>query len=142
MSYTRPDGDVVVLSSSGKPVFDEQENFTGYRGVARNITQAHHLSQTLKYQSTHDMLTDLTNRRELERRVKRALDQTSRADEGHVLCFMDLDQFKVVNDTCGHTAGDELLRLRGFFRERDEMLYAVVALSGLTLVTIDFVSLR
>ena len=104
--------------------------------------RAHHLSQTLKYQSTHDMLTDLTNRRELERRVKRALDQTSRADEGHVLCFMDLDQFKVVNDTCGHTAGDELLRLRGFFRERDEMLYAVVALSGLTLVTIDFVSLR
>ena len=126
VSCTKPDGAVVVLSSSGKPIFDEQENFTGYRGVARNITQAHHLSQTLKYQSTHDMLTDLTNRRELERRVKRALDQTFRADEGHVLCFMDLDQFKVVNDTCGHTAGDELLRqlsmlLKQYVRSRDTL---------------------
>lgn len=126
VSYGKPDGDVVVLSSCGKPVFDEQDNFIGYRGVARNITQAHELSQTLKYQSTHDMLTDLTNRRELERRVKRALAQTSRADEGHVLCFMDLDQFKVVNDTCGHTAGDELLRqlsqlLKQYVRSRDTL---------------------
>ena len=126
VSYTKPDGDVVVLSSCGKPVFNEQGHFTGYRGVARNITDAHQLSQRLTYQSTHDMLTDLTNRRELERRVKRALNQTLRADEGHVLCFMDLDQFKVVNDTCGHTAGDELLRqlsdlLKKYVRSRDTL---------------------
>ena len=126
LAYTKPDGDVVVLSSCGKPVFDEQGRFTGYRGVARNITDAHQLSQRLKYQSTHDTLTDLTNRRELERRVERALDQTSRKEEGHVLCFMDLDQFKVVNDTCGHTTGDEMLRqlatlLKQYVRSRDTL---------------------
>ena len=119
LSYDNPNGKTVVLSSNGKPVFNDHGQFAGYRGVARNITQTHSLSRRLRYQSTHDPLTDLTNRREFGRRLDRALEQTQTDDSEHVLCFMDLDQFKVVNDTCGHTAGDELLRqLSGLFKQQ------------------------
>lgn len=66
--------------------------------------------EQLSYQASHDDLTGLVNRREFERRIERLLITTKRDGGEHALCFIDLDQFKVVNDTCGHTAGDELLR--------------------------------
>jgi diguanylate cyclase (GGDEF)-like protein/PAS domain S-box-containing protein len=66
-------------------------------------------AEQLSYQATHDPLTGLTNRTEFERRLQRVLG-TSDARDPHALFYLDLDQFKVVNDTCGHIAGDELLR--------------------------------
>jgi diguanylate cyclase (GGDEF)-like protein/PAS domain S-box-containing protein len=69
--------------------------------------------EQLSYQASHDALTGLVNRREFERRTERLLATVQRDRSEHALCFMDLDQFKVVNDTCGHTAGDELLRRLG-----------------------------
>ena len=64
----------------------------------------------MSYQATHDPLTGLINRREFERRLQEAMD-SARAEEGvHILCYMDLDRFKAVNDSCGHLAGDNLLR--------------------------------
>ena len=68
--------------------------------------------QRLEWQASHDPLTGLVNRREFERRVERVVQRQFQSPEQeiHVLCFMDLDQFKPVNDTCGHAAGDELLR--------------------------------
>lgn len=62
------------------------------------------------YQASHDVLTGLINRREFEKRVKNSLDLSSSDNSTHVLLYIDLDQFKVVNDTCGHVAGDMLLR--------------------------------
>jgi diguanylate cyclase (GGDEF)-like protein len=80
----------------------------------------------LIYQASHDALTGLINRREFEQRLEHALLSAQQQGREHVLCYMDLDQFKVINDTCGHAAGDELLRqlallLRGNLRERDTL---------------------
>ena len=76
----------------------------------QDITEAHQLSEELSFQATHDALTGLVNRREFEARIEYALDGTWRTGKEHALCYLDLDQFKVINDTCGHIAGDELLR--------------------------------
>ncbi|OQW94816.1 MAG: hypothetical protein BWK79_04730 [Beggiatoa sp. IS2] len=75
-----------------------------------DVSQARQMAYQLNYQATHDALTDLVNRTEFERRLNQAISDSRYDKRHHVLCYMDLDQFKVVNDTCGHTAGDELLR--------------------------------
>ena len=80
----------------------------------------------LIYQASHDALTGLINRREFEQRLERTLQSAMQQGREHALCYMDLDQFKVINDTCGHAAGDELLRqlallLKGNLRERDTL---------------------
>ncbi|PWB57238.1 MAG: GGDEF domain-containing protein [Nitrosomonadales bacterium] len=67
-------------------------------------------TERLSYQASHDALTGLVNRREFERRLERALLSAREEGRVHALCYLDLDQFKIVNDTCGHVAGDELLR--------------------------------
>ena len=64
----------------------------------------------MDFLAAHDSLTGLANRREFEQRLQRALDSAITESSVHVLCYLDLDQFKIVNDTCGHIAGDELLR--------------------------------
>lgn len=64
----------------------------------------------LRYQARHDALTGLVNRQELERRLQQALEDVKQHRANHVFCYMDLDQFRVINDTCGHLAGDEMLR--------------------------------
>ena len=94
--------------------------------VFQDVTEVHRVASELSHQATHDALTGLVNRREFEERLKRLL-ETVRGEGGkHVLCYVDLDQFKVINDTCGHVAGDELLRelasmLRNHIRERDTL---------------------
>ncbi len=80
----------------------------------------------LVYQASHDALTGLINRREFEQRLERTLQSAVQQGRDHALCYMDLDQFKVINDTCGHAAGDELLRqlallLKSHLRERDTL---------------------
>lgn len=88
--------------------------------IARSVM----LMEKLTHQATHDALTNLVNRGEFERRLQRVLQTTEVNKTEHVLCYLDLDQFKIVNDTCGHLAGDELLRqlpcvLRETVRKRD-----------------------
>jgi diguanylate cyclase (GGDEF)-like protein len=80
----------------------------------------------LVYQASHDALTGLINRREFEQRLERTRLSALQQGREHALCYMDLDQFKVINDSCGHAAGDELLRqlallLKGKLRERDTL---------------------
>jgi diguanylate cyclase (GGDEF)-like protein len=82
--------------------------------------------EQLTFYANHDALTKLVNRREFERRAERLLASAKQDKQQHALCFMDLDQFKVVNDSCGHAAGDELLRqitsaLQRVVRQRDTL---------------------
>lgn len=92
--------------------------------VLRDVTAARRMARRLAHQATHDPLTNLVNRREFERRLERILNSARSDDSEHALCYIDLDQFKVINDSCGHSAGDELLKqiarlLRGAVRKRD-----------------------
>jgi diguanylate cyclase (GGDEF)-like protein len=94
--------------------------------ICRDITEKRKLEEQLKHQASHDSLTNLINRREFEKRLQRVMASTSASAEQHVLCFLDLDKFKIINDTCGHIAGDELLRqiatlLEGQMRSRDTL---------------------
>jgi len=92
------------------PIKDDKGEITYYICSVEDITETHQLNEQLSYEASHDSLTGLVNRREFEARVQSLLDRNSSRTEHHAMCFMDLDQFKVVNDTCGHSAGDELLR--------------------------------
>jgi diguanylate cyclase (GGDEF)-like protein/PAS domain S-box-containing protein len=78
--------------------------------VLHDTSELRGLTRQMTYQASHDALTGLVNRREFERRLQEALDSAQTSDIGHALCYLDLDHFKVVNDTCGHTAGDNMLR--------------------------------
>jgi len=78
--------------------------------IILDITARKQTERLLQHQANHDALTGLTNRREFELQANVLLQGVKHAGEAHALCFLDLDQFKVVNDTCGHSAGDELLR--------------------------------
>lgn len=78
--------------------------------VCEDITEARRLSEQLSYQASHDDLTGLVNRWEFKNRLEHLISTAQTTDAEHALCYLDLDQFKVINDTCGHIAGDELLR--------------------------------
>ena len=92
--------------------FSSVDRATGLRfGCAQDITERKQIDEELSYQASHDDLTGLLNRREFERRTERLISTMGQDDKGkHVILFMDLDEFKLVNDTCGHSAGDELMR--------------------------------
>ncbi len=95
-----------------------------YSGIVRDITDRKQAVEQLSFQAKHDTLTGLVNRYEFENRTKRLLSTIMHKNDEHALCYLDLDQFKVVNDTCGHPAGDELLRqisslLSGIVRQCD-----------------------
>ncbi len=104
------DGDTRVIRYSGIPVFNRAREFVGYRGVGCDVTASVRQAETTAYHANHDALTGLVNRRSFENTVRDALDKSRISRQSHALCFMDLDSFKIVNDTCGHQAGDELLR--------------------------------
>jgi diguanylate cyclase (GGDEF)-like protein/PAS domain S-box-containing protein len=78
--------------------------------VMHDTSELRGLTRQMTYQASHDALTGLVNRREFERRLREAMDAAQTGDAAHALCYLDLDRFKVVNDTCGHTAGDNMLR--------------------------------
>ena len=115
----------LLFRYSGMPFEDEDGVFCGYRFVAHDITESHSLSRQLTYQATHDALTGLINRWEFDRRLQHLLSKVD-DDNVQVLCYLDIDRFKIVNDTCGHIAGDGLLKqlaevLKNNVRESDTL---------------------
>ncbi len=103
----RRDGGTCPVRDSGAPIRNLEGHTVGAVVIFQDVTEPEALARELQHQASHDALTGLLNRREFERRLADALQEEG---AGHVLCFLDMDQFKVVNDTCGHAAGDELLR--------------------------------
>ena len=99
-----------IIQDTATPIRDKQGRVIGMVLVFHDYSNLHRMSERLAYQASHDDLTGLLNRREFEVQLSRTLEEVRRDGTEHALCYIDLDQFKVVNDTCGHHAGDELLR--------------------------------
>lgn len=100
----------IAIDWKDAPIKNEQGETLGAVITFHDITDAHNLKLQLKHQATHDGLTGLLNRSEFDRRLKNILESSYDQVSTHTLIYIDLDQFKIVNDTCGHHAGDELLK--------------------------------
>lgn len=105
-------GNVIWVRITAR-LFESKNNHRSILLVCEDVTDTHELNEQIMYQASHDTLTGLANRSEFDRVIKTAINIPSDNDVGHALCYLDLDQFKIVNDTCGHLAGDELLRQLG-----------------------------
>ncbi|WP_228054258.1 diguanylate cyclase domain-containing protein, partial [Nodosilinea sp. LEGE 07298] len=111
------DGREMGIEDSAAPIRDRNGHTIGAVMVFHDVTQTRHLTRQVAWQARHDALTGLANRREFEQRLEQALQSAQQDGQSHALCYLDLDQFKIVNDTCGHGAGDELLRqVTGLFQ--------------------------
>jgi diguanylate cyclase (GGDEF)-like protein/PAS domain S-box-containing protein len=104
------EGDELAVDNCATPLRASDNQIIGAVLVLRDVTVARHIEQQLSWQASHDALTGLVNRREFENCLQKAVLSAKASDQQHALCYLDLDQFKLVNDTCGHIAGDELLR--------------------------------
>jgi diguanylate cyclase (GGDEF)-like protein/PAS domain S-box-containing protein len=119
-------GEKFAIQHSIAPLKHRSGKTLGVVAVFSNVTEARHMAQQIAHQATHDSLTGLVNRREFERRLNNAIKSAKDSNTEHCLCYLDLDQFKIVNDTAGHVAGDELLRkitilLKSNIRSRDTL---------------------
>lgn len=105
-----PDGDLRYFLISGRPIFDAQGRFSGYRGVGKDVTEAKVAEERIQNLAYHDALTGLPNRASFSLLLNHAISRARRDGGGFAILFIDLDGFKHVNDTLGHEAGDALLR--------------------------------
>jgi diguanylate cyclase (GGDEF)-like protein/PAS domain S-box-containing protein len=113
------DGQEYSVDLNASPIRDISGSTIGAVVVLHDVTEIRGLTRQMSYQASHDALTGLINRREFERRLKESLGDARANDTAHILCYLDLDRFKAVNDTCGHTAGDNLLReVAGIIRDK------------------------
>ena len=109
MLLIRRDGNEIYVESTASPIRDGNGSVSGGVLVFHDVSEARELNRRLSYHASHDVLTGLVNRREFENRMERALKSAKARETSYALCCLDLDQFKIVNDTCGHSAGDALL---------------------------------
>ncbi len=121
---SRGNGSERSIELSVSPVRNEAKELAGAALLLHDVTEQRGIARQMSYQATHDALTGLVNRREFERRREEGIDSGHRGEGQHVLCYVDLDRFKLVNDTSGHLAGDAMLRevaklLRDTVRDSD-----------------------
>ncbi|MFO1409364.1 MAG: EAL domain-containing protein [Steroidobacteraceae bacterium] len=109
MLLIRRDGNELYVESTASPIRDGANRTAGGVLVFHDVSESRELNRRLSYHASHDLLTGLVNRREFENRLERALKSAKARETSYALCHLDLDQFKIVNDTCGHSAGDALL---------------------------------
>lgn len=122
----RRNGGECAIEDSATPIRNRAGIVIGAVLVFHDVSHARKMARQLEYQASHDALTGLVNRPEFERRLRELIGNLAGSGKSHAVCYLDLDQFKIVNDTCGHIAGDELLRqvakvLRSCFRETDTL---------------------
>jgi diguanylate cyclase (GGDEF)-like protein/PAS domain S-box-containing protein len=122
----RRDGTEIAINESATPIRDRAGEIAGAVLVLHDVRREREYASQLSYQASHDALTGLINRREFEHRLSLALASAKELGRTHAMLYLDLDQFKIVNDTCGHAAGDELMRqvsmlLQGRLREGDTL---------------------
>lgn len=103
-------GNEFAVRDCCSPIRDSAGAVVGMIVVFHDVSQLREMEQQLSWQATHDVLTGLANRREFERRLAKLLESAKGEEVHHALLYLDLDNFKTVNDTCGHAAGDEFLR--------------------------------
>ncbi len=123
-SLMRHDGRRFSIQDSAAPIRDLEGQIIGTVVVFHDTTEMQHLASRMAFLASHDSLTGLLNRHEFEVRLHQVLESARSENRVHAVCYLDLDQFKIVNDTCGHVAGDELLkqlthRLHGMIRPED-----------------------
>ena len=110
MRLVHRNGKGCPIRDSFSPIRDRTGSEVGMVVVFHDVSQIQEMAQRLTWQASHDPLTGLANRREFERRLGELIEIARSQGKQHALLYMDLDNFKAVNDTCGHAAGDELLR--------------------------------
>ncbi len=110
ISNRKKDGTTYIARCAISPVTDDTDKITHVISIQEDITHEHKLTEQINYHARHDMLTGLFNRYSFEEKTDRLLHKVKHSDRNHAFCYLDLDQFKVINDTCGHSAGDELLK--------------------------------
>jgi diguanylate cyclase (GGDEF)-like protein/PAS domain S-box-containing protein len=109
MLLIRRDGNELYVESTAAPIRDGTGGVAGGVLVFHDVSESRELNRRLSYHASHDVLTGLVNRREFENRLERALKSAKARETSYAVCYIDLDQFKIINDTCGHSAGDALL---------------------------------
>jgi diguanylate cyclase (GGDEF)-like protein/PAS domain S-box-containing protein len=109
MLLIRRDGNELYVESTASPIRAGSGQVGGGVLVFHDVSESRELNRRLSYHASHDLLTGLVNRREFENRLERALKSAKARETSYALCYLDIDQFKIVNDTCGHSAGDALL---------------------------------
>ncbi|HWA12936.1 MAG TPA: EAL domain-containing protein [Burkholderiales bacterium] len=110
MLLLRNDGTEIPIVQSAAPIRARSGKITGVVLVLHDVSRERQYAAKLSYQASHDSLTGLINRTEFEHRLALALKSSAQIGRHHAVMYLDLDQFKVVNDTCGHAAGDQLMR--------------------------------
>ena len=105
----RRDGNELYVESTASPIRNDKGDVSGGALVFHDVSESRELNRRLSYHASHDILTGLVNRREFESRVGRALKSARARESSYALLYLDLDRFKIINDTCGHQAGDALL---------------------------------
>ena len=106
----RENGLQIAIEHSLAPIRNEQHECTGVVVVFRDVTESRELADKVNWQASHDMLTKLHNRNAFDLKLTALVNKAQQEGKTHSLLYLDLDQFKIVNDTCGHVAGDELLK--------------------------------
>jgi diguanylate cyclase (GGDEF)-like protein/PAS domain S-box-containing protein len=107
---SRATGSELGVEATASPIRGAAGDVQGVAVMLHDVSELRGLTQQMSYQASHDALTGLVNRREFERRLGESLEIARAGRQGHVMCYMDLDRFKAVNDTSGHLAGDNMLR--------------------------------
>ncbi|MFS1701918.1 EAL domain-containing protein [Alteromonas sp. AMM-1] len=103
-------GDTKVIEFADAGVFDEQGKLIAIEGIARDVTEEFALQEEVRYQASHDQLTGLMNRYAFDHYLTGLISKVNAGEASAVMCFIDMDRFKLVNDSCGHPAGDRLLK--------------------------------
>lgn len=107
------DGNELYVDSTAAPIKDDAGKVIGGVLVFHDVSEARELNRKISFHASHDQLTGLVNRGEFENRIERALKSVQARETAYALCYLDVDQFKIINDSCGHGAGDVLLGQMG-----------------------------